>query len=52
MSNKNVWISAFLEKDMVVQNIKNEISLVKIKEERMNSEPRMTVNKIIEKFFT
>lgn len=51
MSNKNVWISALLEKDMDVWNIKNETPFVKIKEERVNPEPRMTVNKMTEKFF-
>lgn len=50
MSNKNAWISAFLEEDTAVWNIKIETPLVKIKEDRVNPEPRMTVNKIVEKF--
>lgn len=36
---------------MAVWNIKNETPLVKVKEERVYPEPRMTVNKMIEKLF-
>lgn len=43
---KKIWLSRTLK-------MKHHLRLsgVKIKEERVNPEPRMTVNKIIEKFF-
>lgn len=51
MSNKNDQIAGFLEKNPAVWNIKNETPLVKIKQERVSYEPRLTINKIIQKFF-